>query len=60
LRDFEGTKAYNGQGVALFNALVIDEKTQSTAACASFLVLTTFATSLTKSPLFISFSFHQF
>jgi hypothetical protein len=33
-------------------ASLIDDKMQSTAACASFFVLTTFATSLTKSFLF--------
>jgi len=38
-----------------FNALVMDYTTQSTAAWASFLVLTTLATSLIKSPLFMLF-----
>ncbi len=44
----------------VFIALVLDDKTQSTASCASFLVLTTLATSLIKSPLFIFISFYQF
>ena len=57
LDHLEAPKSHQGDHITFFSVLTIDSKMQSTAACASVLVLTTFATSLTRSALFMNVPF---